>query len=220
MQVETRRTIATGLSIAACVGVMIGWIHLAWYWVPHWNARRASPVPREFSYLMFPSEYPNTQLLDQAGDPVMALRVAVLVTDEQLKAGKLVDPGLANGRYRVDLSKLSFIPPAGAPDLVEAWASDLAARQYTLRDPSFTVSRENGRTRVTLGFGPGAPSGSRFVYDMDGASAVPVEMNCKDERGWAMGIGFMMMIPFAGLMGTVYRGWLKVPPKTCGVPTA
>src|ERR1051325_6497644 len=102
MRPMTGRRLVDFVSGMAFLLVCMYWLNFVGPMVdPVWSATDREPIPRNFSYLLFPK--PAASILDAKGDVVGPLRRAIAINDEQYRAGGQ----LRFGDVRVDLDALT-----------------------------------------------------------------------------------------------------------------
>ncbi|MHC4115893.1 MAG: hypothetical protein ACYSWO_00145 [Planctomycetota bacterium] len=152
-----------------------------------WNTDRASDVPLRFAYLMFPRSN-SVNIIEETSEAVIApLQRAMMHRESELHASKYISVMHENGKGRVLLSDLSFLPaPEFAEQQIDNWKKVLVAfGQWRSADIKFQKTSD-AQTEVTLLTISNDGGRNQYLYRTDGVAAEAIEWRGLTDAGGSM----------------------------------
>jgi hypothetical protein len=165
------REIARYICVVVFAIAAMAWLRLGSMFDPVWTSGGGEPVPRNFSYMLFPRT--GAGIVDGSGERIGSFQRALMLDDEHYRADGPVDVGGARGVRHVAKSDLTPTPPPGTLDMLwndwQEHASDCQSSEFSTR------TRDDGTVLATLRCCRVAHC-YRFVYEIDGETMRPLQM--------------------------------------------
>jgi hypothetical protein len=180
MRPLTPREIARHVSVLVFTIGVVCWLRVGPMFDPVWTAGGGEPVPRNFSYMLFPRG--DAGIMDEAGERVVPFRRALMIDDEHYRADGLVDVGGAKGVRQVAMADLTPAAPPGTLDMLwNDWQAHETVPAGNLQSAEFSI--RPGRARTTLATLKlcRAARCYKFVYEINRDTVRPLRMY---STGW------------------------------------
>ena len=174
-----------------------------------WNTERASEVPSQFAYLMFPKSN-SVNIIEENNKAVIApLQRAMMNQERELHESKYISVMYKNRKGRVLLSDLSFLPaPEFAEKQINSWKKVFVTfSEWRSADIKFEKISDT-QTEVTFLtiFNDGGRN--QYLYQTDGMSAKAIEWRGLTDAGGAMlALGTFMVSALSALI-TFFLFWI------------